>query len=126
MIIGSFLFNSLFNQCDWLRYAIERMLNGISKVKPLKVNDFLKPLGPGYKRGWYAPKNYGGRRANCKISSNLKKWKELKSYDRKIKKALDKNKSLDKTKTLGEMFEGSYHGKGHNIIAQNCQTPGTK
>ena len=92
------------------------------KVKPITYDDFVKDLGPGYLKGWYTPKNYGGRKDHCSVDPKEKKMKILKKNYAAILKELDKNTSLDTNKDLGVLFENGYHSAGHNIIGEKCNT----
>ena len=107
------------------RYAIERKLLDIEDIKPLDLDGFSNSLGPGYAKPKYMPEDVGGRRRNCipsqtdngpdELMKDMSKWK------RYITKRINRNKRLDKGK-LARIFEDEYHGYGHVIIAENCDT----
>ena len=42
----------LFNMPQYWRALIERKVEGMQDLIPLSVEEFRKPLGPGYKAGW--------------------------------------------------------------------------
>merc|ERR1712142_72117 len=49
------------------RAAIDREVLGIKPIVSLDPDQFRRPLGPGYRTGWYARERLGGRKENCVI-----------------------------------------------------------
>ena len=88
-------------------------------VIPLEMKYFRKPLGHGYRVGWYAWEELGGRVENCNISSYDESWIESLERDHAvIQNSMSQPLSF-------EEFSGPinfYHGGGHVLIGQACST----
>ena len=88
-------------------------------VIPLEPKDFRKPLGFGYRVGWYAWDEIGGRVENCNTSSFDESGIEL------LENSLA---GIQHTMSLSlsfEVFSGPidrYHGRGHTLVGRACST----
>ena len=88
-------------------------------VIPLEPKDFRNPLGFGYRVGWYAWKDLGGRVENCNISSLAETGIEyLENSHAGIQYNMSQPLSF-------EVFSGpidNYHGWGHVLVGSVCST----
>ena len=94
-------------------------MNDIRKIEPLNYTGFSSSIGPGYKRGWYAPRDMGGRASNCVPDNNRRNKKNMKM---RYESVIDKLSSNADINDLHDIFEIEYHGQGHMKIAENCVT----
>ena len=89
-------------------------------VVPLDPTEFQKPLGPGYKGGWYAWRSLGDRKDDCIIeSSNTSYSRILKERYAEVLSEISRDQSYEE---FCQFFEESYHSKGHIIVAKACST----
>merc|ERR1712142_399242 len=103
------------------RYLLERFIAGLPSVVRLVPSEFTKPLGPGYRRGWYSSKHMGDRTTDCLVESN--KLKSLSDKYEKVKREMSKKQPYE---AFCKFLENTYHATGHNLIAKDCsqQKPG--
>ena len=89
-------------------------------VIPLETKNFRKPLGLGYRVGWYAWEELGGRVENCNISSYDESWIErLENIHAVIQNDMSQPLSFEEFSGPINHF---YHGDGHVLIGEACST----
>ena len=93
---------------------------GLKPVVPLDPSELKKPLGPGYKRGWYAWKSLGDRKGDCDVESfNSSMIEVMSSVHDEIKSEIVRKQPYEE---FCKFLETHYHNKGHIVIAKSCSS----
>ena len=89
-------------------------------VVPLDPTEFKKPLGPGYRRGWYAWRDLGDRKDECVIEHFKTSYgQRLNEAYAHVLSEMSREHSYEK---FCQLFEETYHSKGHTFVATACST----
>merc|ERR1712142_325718 len=97
------------------RYGLERLSVGVSPVEPLTMAELQKPLGPGYKVGFYGWTGLLNRKDNCRINT-----KSLERTYKKVRRVMEGDIPFE---TFGLTLDG-FHNDGHNEISKQCSNNG--
>ena len=110
------IFNLALNIC---RAAIERVIQGVSPNIPLDPSEFRKPLGPGYRAGWYAWASLDGRNDNCEVEAS-----KVDIMERRYASVQEQIARISSYEEFAKYLESNYHGSGHLDIAASCSDSG--
>ena len=102
------------------RYMVEREVLGMKPVVPLNPPQFRRPLGPGYRAGWYAWEGLGGRTDNCEVAAFNESFVAV--IDQKFAEVQAQVSKPLKFEEFANFLEKRYHSRGHNIIAMACSS----
>ena len=101
------------------RYYTERYVSGIKPVVPLDPSEYKKSLGPAYKKGWYSPRWWGERKADCKVGSAY--LNNVSAVYQDVKSEINRKQSYE---DFCKYVEKNYHSKGHIIVGKACAKNG--
>ena len=102
------------------RYMVEREVLGMKPVVPLNPPQFRRPLGPGYRAGWYAWEGLGGRTDNCEVAAFNESFVAV--IDQKFAEVQAQVSKSLQFEEFANFLEKRYHSRGHNIIAMACSS----
>ena len=102
------------------RYTVERFVTGLKPVVPLNPSELRKPLGPGYRRGWYAWQSLGDRKGDCDVGSVNSSMIEVMNtiYD-EIRAEITRKQTFEE---FCKFLEAKYHNTGHMVVSKACSS----
>ena len=101
---------------------IEREVLGTKPVVPLNPQEFRRPLGPGYKAGWYAWEGLAGRMDNCEVAAGIvnRSYSFLEDPEQSFAEVQAQLSTSRTFEEFGGFLEEEYHSAGHNTIGFAC------